>query len=266
MNFTQLASNINQTALFPDRSKAEIEISPEISTLELSDLVHSLSVLFGEERVAQTKKYQVTVSDLDQDSFNHLSRFNGHNLVLARVKARKLKAVRFNPKPEVRYNEVRIYFSPNFQPKIGPECAARALAKLSQRQKRRFLVTVDVGEEQLTYDNRFGAAYAGARNLHFPEFAQYLCRKHLQVLIDSAQKAVRKGDPLLVQEFGRRLLDQGVEKIVLGTKGKTKRKFEVDLATEINPYFQIAYLEDILACQNRLHKYQMDYNSRDYTS
>lgn len=245
MNYTQLAANIDQVIFSPDKSRAKLELYPGLSALDLSDLVQSMNTFFGEERIATPKRNQMTVSDLDPHLAAHLSRFGSHNLVLARLKTKGPKSVNFQPKPKVDYNSVIAYFTlpkvdpaASPQPKVGPEYTARALADLSKIE-RKFLVTMAVGNEYLTYDNRYGAAYAGAKNLPFPEFAQYLHRKHLEMLLDLTQSAVREEKRLLFQALAALVLEESVESIV----PSKKKPLLVNLSTELNPYIQILNLE-----------------------
>lgn len=245
MNYTQLAANIDQVIFSPDQSTARVEIYPGLSALDLSDLVQSLSAFFGEERVAAPKKYQMIVSNLDPHLAAHLSRFGRHNLVLARMKIKGPKAINFQPKPKVDYNSVMTYFtSPKTDssfpllPKVGPEFTARALADLSQREGK-FLVTIKVGEEYVTYENRYGAAYAGTKQLPFPEFAQYLHRKQIEQLLELTQKAVLKDKRLLFQGLAALVLAESTVEII----PQKKKPLLVNLSTELNPYTQILNLE-----------------------
>ena len=262
VNYTQLAANIDQVIFSSDKSTAKLEIYPGLSALDLSDLVQSLSAFFGEERVTAPKKNQITVSNLDPHLSAHLSRFGSHNLVLARMKTQGPKSVTLQPKPRVDYDSVMTYFtSPRVnpasapQPKIGPECSARALAGLSKRE-RKFLVTMTIGEEYLTYDNRFGAAYAGAKQLPFPEFAQYLHRRHIEQLLELAQKAVLKDKRLLFQGLAALVLAESTERII----PQKKKPLFVNLSTELNPYIQILNLERNLLGRSS-ERISFNYNS-----
>lgn len=262
MNYTQLAANIDQVVFSPDKRTAKLEIYPGLSALELSDLLQSISAFFGEERIAAPKKYQMTVSDFDPHLAAQLSRFGSHNLVLARLRTKGPKSVTFQPKPKVDYNSVITYFIPLRtdsvslpQPKVGPEFTARALADLSQREGK-FFVTMTVGEEYVTYDNRYGAAYAGSKQLPFPEFAQYLHRRQIERLLDLTQKAAKKEKRLLFQTLAALVLEESVVEIV----PNKKKPLTVNLSTELNPYTQILNLERNLLGRSS-ERVSFNYNS-----
>ncbi len=245
MKHNQLAANIDQVIFSTDQSTARVEIYPGLSALDLSDLVQSLSAFFGEERITVPKKNQMTISGLDLHLTSHLSRFGKHNLVLARLKIKGPKSVNFQAKSKVDYNSVMTYFtSPKTdsasspRQKVGPEYTARALADLSKREGK-FLVTMAIGDEYVSYDNRYGAAYAGAKNLPFPEFAQYLHRRQIEQLLELAQKAALKDKRLLFQGLAALVLAESTIEII----PQKRKPLRVNLSTELNPYTQILNLE-----------------------
>lgn len=257
MNYLQLAANIDQVLFSSDKNvdkcEASLKLKSGLSTLELSDLVESLTIFFGEEKVVAQNKNVLSLSGLDEHLVLHLRRFGGHNLVLARFRKRDDQTVQFQPKPEVTYDSVRKYFSKSYRPKVGPECSAKALAELSER-KGKFMNNLDIGGDYVIYDNRFGAAASGARKLPNPELAQYLQRRQIEELVELTKKSARNENRQLFQAWARLVLNLSVETILPGKKGT----LTVDLTTEVNCYPTINILEHYFS--NRSDRFSFNYN------